>query len=121
MLKESLELVRDQMLAELAANPEPGNPIVDRNGRPRTPVAWDINSGRCPMFAARVKKLEPQVNVISMTTLPDCQRFEHMVLELDGVYYDAEHIEGCDLDELCRAYDTPYDAKGGYQGSPYER
>lgn len=121
MLKDSLIKVRDEMLEELRKHPEPQNPILDRSGNPRDPVAWDINSGRCPMFAARVKRLEPQANVISMTTLPQCERFQHMVLELDGVYYDAEHVDGCDLDELCRAYDTPWDAQpGGYQGSKYE-
>jgi hypothetical protein len=121
MLKDSLIKVRDEMLAWIAANPDPNNPVVDSQGNPRPPEAWDINSGRCPVFAMKVKALEPQVNVISMTTLPDCDRFLHMVLEKDGVYYDAEHVDGCDLDELCRAYDTPRQATGGYQGSRYER
>ncbi len=116
MLKESLERVRDEMLADLKKRPDPQNPIVDSHGKPREPEAWDINSGRCPMFAAKVKKLEPQVNIVSMTTLPDCARFGHMVLELDGVYYDAEHVDGCDVDELCRAYDTPRVNPGQYMG-----
>ena len=99
-LKETLETVRDELLELMQSDPR-----INARG---PVIPYDINGGKCKLFADEVKRRVPEVDVVCMNQFPRYESYQHyVVVDQNGVFYDAEHVDGCDMEELARAYDAP--------------
>ena len=111
-LKEALERVRNEFIDTIQNEDirswSPQRMRISMSGGEWQTLPYDINSGHCKAFAEAVQRLQPDVDVVCMNQFPRYETYQHyVVVDKNGVFYDSEHVDGCTMEELARAYDAP--------------
>ncbi len=69
------------------------------------PLPWDINRGWCDEFADTMVSLLPDADAQEVDDT--FERHRHTVVEYEGVYYDALHLDGASLEDIIADLESP--------------